>query len=73
MIPFGSVVVDNIQNDLDARRMQAADHRLKFINAARVTQIARLGREKADRVVPPVIAQTALGQMPIIKKGLNGQ
>ena len=59
MVAFAGVVVDDVEHDLDAGVVQPLDHGLEFGDRRR-RQIARLGREEADRVVAPVVGQPAL-------------
>ena len=59
LVAFGGVVVDDIEDHLDARRVQRPHHLLELVDlAARITRrgVARVGREVADRVVAPVVA-----------------
>src|SRR5438093_1499583 len=63
MIPFGSMVVNHIENHFDPCRVQVAHHRLELgdlcprLSAAGVL---RMRREKSDCVVAPVIRQPAI-------------
>ena len=54
LVALAGVVVDDVENDLDAGVVQALDRRLELGDRA-VRQKARIGREKPDRVVAPVI------------------
>src|SRR5438874_1119287 len=63
MISFSRMIVDHVQNHLDACCMQLADHRLELEDLfARLSAAAVLGvrREKSDRVVAPIIRQPAI-------------
>ena len=60
VVAFGGVVVDHVEDDLDAGVVEALDHGLELADRA-ACQVARLGREEADRVVAPIVAQ-ALGE-----------
>ncbi len=70
MIAFGGMVVDNIENYFQPRRVQCLDHGLELADRA-VSQIARFERKKADRVISPVIAQTALNELAIINERMH--
>src|SRR5258706_8493307 len=59
MIAFRSVVVDDIQNHFESRRMQSLDHGLELADGVRC-QIPGLKCQKSDGVVPPIVAQAAL-------------
>ncbi len=72
LVAFGRVVVDHVQDDLDARVVQARDHLLELGHGAQ-RQIACLRREEADGVVSPVVAQPALEQLLVIHVGMHRQ
>ncbi len=72
MIAFGGVVVDNIEDDFDAGVMQPRHGRSKCIERS-INGVAHLGREKAQRIVAPVVTQPALDQMPIVDIGVDRQ
>ena len=62
MVALGSVVVDHVQDHLDAGGMQRLDHLLELgdLLAERAAGgKPRAWREKPDRVVAPVIRETA--------------
>ena len=70
VIGLGGVVIDHVQNDLDAHFMQPLDH-IAETRTARRPEIPRLGREKADGVISPIVAQATAQQKRIIQKALN--
>src|SRR6266567_7886564 len=70
MISFGGVVVNHIEDDLDSRRMQGFYHGFEIIDAVG-RAVARFGSKEADRVVSPVIAQSALNQIAVVDKCVN--
>ena len=72
LIAFRRVVVDHVQNHLDPGRMKAADHRLQLPDRT-LGHIARLGGEKAKRVVTPMVLQALQDQKPVVDEGLNRQ
>jgi hypothetical protein len=72
MIAFGGVIVDDVEDHLDAGVVQARDRGAELVERAG-RGIARLQCKEAERIVAPVIAQSALDQMPIIDEGMNRQ
>ncbi len=52
--------------------MQALDHRLELAERAR-RRVAHLGREEADRVVAPVVAQAELDQALVVDERVHRQ
>ena len=73
VVAFGGVVVDDVENDLDAGAVQHLDHRLKLVRRVAGGAVAPIGREEADGVVAPVVAQAALHQVPVVDKALDRQ
>ena len=51
----------------------APHHRLELGDRVAASPIARLGREEADRVVAPVVAQAALDQAAVVDEGVHRQ
>src|SRR5688572_8832062 len=72
MIAFASVVVDHIEDDLDAGLMQPIHSRGDFFELTG-SHISRLGRKESKRVIAPVITQVTFQQMPILGKGMYGK
>ncbi len=62
------VVIDHIQDHLDARRVQALHHDLEFFDLA-AGAVAHLRSQKAYGVVAPIVAQPLLHEAPIIQEG----
>ncbi len=63
VVALGGVVVDDVENDLDARFVQRAHHRLELQHLTAplpLAGIAVVRGEEADRVVAPVVGQPAL-------------
>ena len=59
MIAFAGVVVDNVEDDLDAGCVQGLDHLFELDDLSALVAagaVAGHGREKAEGVVAPVIA-----------------
>ncbi len=70
-VAFAGVVVDHVQDDLQARRVQPADGLAQFVRA--VLQVRGLGREERQRVVAPVVAQAAFQQETVLQEGVHRQ
>src|SRR6185503_14481564 len=74
MIAFGRVVIDDIENDLDAGAVQRADHLAELANLCRrITTAGVLGvrRKETDGVVAPVIPQTSIDQKAVVYEVMN--
>ena len=58
LVAFRGVVVDHVEDHLDARFVQRPHHGLELLHLTagiRARAVLRVGREEADRVVTPVI------------------
>ena len=74
LVAFGRMVVDDIEDDLEAGVVQACDHLLELReHEGRNGGIARIGREETDRVIAPVICQALFQQMPIVDECVDRQ
>ena len=64
LVALGGVVVDDVEDDLDVGLVQGLDHRLELgdLLTTAAARVAVVRREEADRVVAPVVAQTAVLQ-----------
>ena len=65
MVALGRVVVDHVEDDLDARLVQGPHHGLELLHLLAAAAAGRVGvvrREEPDRVVAPVVGQPAFGQ-----------
>ena len=76
VVALGGVVVDHVEDDLDAGVVEVADHRLELLHL--LAGLARRGvvvvrREVADRVVAPVVAQAALQQVGVVDELVHRQ
>src|SRR5689334_20882696 len=69
---LGGVVVDHVEDDLDARRMQASDGDAHLLGGT-VGEVTRLYGEKADGVVAPIVAELAFQKMLVLGKGMDRQ
>ena len=74
VVALGGVVVDHVEDHLDAGRVQVAHHRLELehLLAALAAGGVRVVRgEEADRVVAPVVRQVTLGQVVVLDELVN--
>ena len=70
LIAFRGVIVDNVENDLDAGGVQGLDHALELSHRRQRIAgggIAQVGGEERERVVAPVVGQPARDQMAIVR------
>ena len=72
MIGLHRMVVDDIQNHLDAGRMQRRDGGAQTLRSTRA-RIARLRREIGERRIAPVVAQVLLGEEAIVGERVDRQ
>jgi hypothetical protein len=72
VVAFGGVVVDHVEDDLHAGRVQRTDHGLELVHLARGA-VARFRSEEADGVVAPVVAQSPLDQIAVVDEGVHRQ
>ena len=71
---LGGVVVDHVEDDLDARGVQSLDHRLELVDlVADAARIPGVRREEADRVVPPVVAEARLDEVAVVEELVHRQ
>ena len=67
-IPLGRVVVDDVEDHLDAGAVQRLDEVAELIDGAEgvlAQAVAGMRREERDRGVPPVIDQTSRAVLPV--------
>ena len=65
MVALGGVVVDDVEDHLDAGAVKRLDHPLELPHLLAATTgggVLGMRREIADRAVAPVIVQAALGE-----------
>ena len=68
------MVVDDVEDHLEPAVVQAGDHLLEFAQrVGDVGGVARVGREKADRIVAPVVSQAFLEQMAVVDESVHRQ
>ncbi len=78
MLPgvLGRVVVDDVEQHLDAGGVQVLDHRLELVQGAlrvRRRRVRRVRREEAERVVAPVVRQPAQHEVGLVREGVDRQ
>ena len=76
VVALGGVVVDDVEDDLDAGVVQRLDHALELAHLlARLAGggVGRVRREEADRGVAPVVRQPALGEEGLVGDVVDGQ
>src|SRR5579871_5677789 len=67
---LASMIVDNVEDHLEPGSVQTPN-RFSELSCTNFSEIPGLGREKAKRVVPPIVAQPFFEQDPILQKRLN--
>ena len=67
LIALGRVIVDHVENDLDAGVMEVSHRRLEFVDVTG-REKARIGRKEADRIVSPIVDQIVLDEMAVVDK-----
>ncbi len=76
VVALGGVVVDDVENHLDALLVERAHHRLELLHLLAALSGARVlvvRREETDRVVAPVVAQPALDQLRVVHELVDRQ
>ena len=76
LIAFAGVVVDDVEDDFDAGFVEVFDHLLELDDLAglcRRRAIAGHGREVAERVVAPVVAESAIDEVAFIDEVVDGK
>ncbi len=70
VVALGGVVVDHVEDDLDAGPVQRPDHGLELLYllpaGAKEAGVVVVRGEKADRVIAPVVAQAPLGEGAVV-------
>ena len=76
VVALGRVVVDDVEDDLDAGGVEVAHHGLELgdllAQPARAAVLV-VGGEEPDRVVAPVVAQVTIDQMGVVDELVDGQ
>ena len=76
VVALGGVVVDDVEDHLDAGLVQGPHHRLELrdlLAALAAGGVLVVRGEEADRVVAPVVAQPALDQMRVVDELVHRQ
>ena len=71
MVALRGVVVDDVQDHLEPRRVQPLDHGLELADAAR-RRITHVGREESYGVVAPVVLEPLIREMLVVHKRVDG-
>ena len=68
LVPLGGVVVDHVEDHLDACTVQGLDHRLELVDllSDRARRVGVVRGEEPDRVVSPVVRQPLLDEMAVV-------
>ncbi len=69
VVALGGVVVDHVEDDLDAGGVEGLDHGLELLDLAPGVprrRVGPVGGEEADRVVAPVVAQAPLLEVLVV-------
>ena len=72
VVALAGVVVDDVEDHLDAGGMQRL-HRRAQAGGAVGAEVARLGREIVERRVAPIVAQALLHEETVVGERLDGQ
>ena len=75
VVALGGVVVDHVEDDLDARRVHGLDHGLELLDLLAVLAVGGVGvvrGEEADGVVAPVVRQALLLQVGVVDELVDG-
>ena len=76
VVALGGVVVDDVEDHLDARAVQRLDHALELAHLLAVLAgggVAGVRGEEADRRVAPVVGEPALEQERLVDDVVDGQ
>ena len=76
VVALGGVVVDHVEDHLDARAVQGLDHPLELAHllaADARRRVGGVGREEADRRVAPVVREAPLVQEVLVGDVVDGQ
>src|SRR5260221_12975054 len=75
LVPFAGVVIDDVEDDLDAGLMEALHHFLEFSDFLAVVPAgeSRVRSKETEGVVPPVIGEAPFEQEDLIHPGWNWQ
>ncbi len=69
-VALGRVVVDDVEDDLDAGIMNGSDHLAEFFDRL-VTSITGCRSKEGNRVITPEVAKAALCEMKFVDEGMH--
>ena len=70
--PFGSVIVNNVEQNLDASGVEAM-HRNAHLVRTTFREIAGMNREEPKRVIAPIIGKTFFHQKAVMHESVDRQ
>ena len=73
VVAFGGVVVDDVEDHLDAGAVQRLDHPLELAHLVARRRVERVRREVADARVAPVVGQPAVGEEALVDDVVHRQ
>ncbi len=75
VVPLGRVVVDDVEDHLDAGSVQRLDHRLELVDLLPdgTGGVGVVRGEEPDRVVAPVVREAALDEVPVVDELVHGE
>src|ERR1700730_3974118 len=76
MISFRRVIVDNIENHLEAGGVKTSHHRFELgdlLSHSSAARVFGVGRKEADGVVTPIISQAPVDQSFVIDMRMDRQ
>src|SRR5207248_9935037 len=62
LVTLASMIVDDVENDLDSSIVKQRHHGLEFGQRS-ARKIARIGREEGNRIVTPIVGEPVLGEV----------
>ena len=71
-VAFGGVIVDHVEDYLDAGIVELVDHLLELVDERRL-EIARCRGEEGEAVIAPVVLQPLLDQVAVVDEGVDRQ
>ena len=75
VVAFSGVVVDDVEDDLDAGRVQRAHHALELLHLLAEIAARRIGvvrREEPDGVVAPVVREPTVDEVLVVHELVHG-
>ncbi|MNJ64492.1 hypothetical protein D3C77_604450 [compost metagenome] len=70
LVALGGVVVDHVEDQLQAGVVQVGDHLLELVDLA-AGEVGRMGGEEGDAVVAPVVVHALFQQVPVVEEGMH--